>query len=183
MVLYGISSICSLFYFSCRSVADPGCLSRILTFTHPGSRIQDLKTAEKERGEKKFVVMPCLYPQISHKWTLFYFWHSDEKKFGPFSKNYRTFYSKIVTKLSKILVWDIGSEIRDPEKTYSVSQIRGSKKYRIRNTGFSVIFFWSTVPSSMIFFSFQGSFWAIQRCVQPCHAVRGRPQHRRDSVR
>jgi hypothetical protein len=39
-------------------VADPGCLSRILIFTHPGSRISDPKTATKERGEKKFVVIP-----------------------------------------------------------------------------------------------------------------------------
>jgi hypothetical protein len=53
------------------SVADPGCLSRIpdpgsriLIFTHPGSRIPDLgsripdpKTATKERGEKKLVVI------------------------------------------------------------------------------------------------------------------------------
>jgi hypothetical protein len=61
------------------SVADPGCLSRILIFTHPGSRIADPgsripdlgsrisdpgsripdpKTATKERGEKKFDVIP-----------------------------------------------------------------------------------------------------------------------------
>jgi hypothetical protein len=33
--------------------AYPG--SRILIFTHPGSRIPDPKTATKERGEKKFV--------------------------------------------------------------------------------------------------------------------------------
>jgi hypothetical protein len=39
--------------------------SRILIFTHPGSRISDLgsrisdpKTATKERGEKKFGVIP-----------------------------------------------------------------------------------------------------------------------------
>jgi hypothetical protein len=37
-------------------VADPGCLSGILIFTHPGSRIPDPKTATKERGEKKFVI-------------------------------------------------------------------------------------------------------------------------------
>jgi hypothetical protein len=43
--------------------AYPG--SRILIFTHPesripdlGSRIPDPKTATKERGEKKFVVIP-----------------------------------------------------------------------------------------------------------------------------
>ncbi len=33
---------------------------------------------------------------------------------GQYSKTYRTFYPKIVTKLSKIWVWDPGSEIRDP---------------------------------------------------------------------
>ncbi len=52
------------------SVADPGCLSRILIFTHPGSRISDPgsqipdlgsripdpKTGRKERGEKIFFV-------------------------------------------------------------------------------------------------------------------------------
>jgi hypothetical protein len=40
------------------SVADPGCLSRILIFVHPGSWIPDPKTATKERDEKKFVVLP-----------------------------------------------------------------------------------------------------------------------------
>ncbi len=42
------------------SVADPGCLSRILIFTHPGSRIPDPKTGTKERSEKKFDVIPFL---------------------------------------------------------------------------------------------------------------------------
>jgi hypothetical protein len=44
-------------------IPDPG--SRILIFTHPGSRIPDPgsripdpKTATKERGEKKFEVIP-----------------------------------------------------------------------------------------------------------------------------
>jgi hypothetical protein len=34
------------------SVADPECLSRILIFTHPGSRISDLTIATKEEGVK-----------------------------------------------------------------------------------------------------------------------------------
>jgi hypothetical protein len=33
---------------------------------------------------------------------------------GKFSNNYRTFYPKIFNKLSKIWVWDPGSEIRYP---------------------------------------------------------------------
>jgi hypothetical protein len=43
--------------FVMHSVADPGCLSRILIliFTHPGSRILDPKTATKERGEKNLL--------------------------------------------------------------------------------------------------------------------------------
>jgi hypothetical protein len=46
--------------------ADPGCLSRILIFTHPypRSRIPEPKTATKERGDK-IVVLPFLYPSIS----------------------------------------------------------------------------------------------------------------------
>jgi hypothetical protein len=39
------------------SVADPGCLSRITDPDFYPSRIPDLKTATKERGEKKFVVI------------------------------------------------------------------------------------------------------------------------------
>jgi hypothetical protein len=41
------------------------------------------------------------------------------------------FAQKIVTKLSKVWVWDPGSEIRDPEKTYSGS--RGQKGTGSRN--------------------------------------------------
>jgi hypothetical protein len=56
--------VCLVFLFG--RVADPGCLFRILTFIHPGSRILDLDlgflipdstTATKEEGEK-LVVRP-----------------------------------------------------------------------------------------------------------------------------
>jgi hypothetical protein len=46
--------------------------SRILIFVYPGSRISDSKTATKERGEKKFVVL--LF--CSHKY------HKIEKYFN-----------------------------------------------------------------------------------------------------
>jgi hypothetical protein len=55
------------------SVADPGCLSRILIFTHPGSRIPDPKTATKERGEKKLVVMPCFVATNFTKINIIFF--------------------------------------------------------------------------------------------------------------
>jgi hypothetical protein len=40
------------------SVADPGCLSRIPDPDFYPSRIPDPKTATKERGEKKFDIIP-----------------------------------------------------------------------------------------------------------------------------
>jgi hypothetical protein len=45
-------------YALCSSVADPGCLFRIPDPDFYPSRIPDPKTAIKERGEKKFVVIP-----------------------------------------------------------------------------------------------------------------------------
>jgi hypothetical protein len=39
------------------SVADPGCLSRILIFTHPGSRIPDSKTAMKDWVKKNLLYL------------------------------------------------------------------------------------------------------------------------------
>jgi hypothetical protein len=56
------------------------------------------------------------------------------KTFGQFSKNYKTFYSKIVTKLFKIWVWDPGSgkkPIPDPGSRGQKAPYPGS---RIRNT-------------------------------------------------
>jgi hypothetical protein len=55
--------------------------SRILIFTHPGSRIPDPKTATKERSEKKFDVIP-------------FYLATNFTKLGQFSKNYRTFCPK-----------------------------------------------------------------------------------------
>jgi hypothetical protein len=41
------------------SVADPGCLSRILIFfVHSRSRISDPTTAPKEEGGQNFFVLP-----------------------------------------------------------------------------------------------------------------------------
>jgi hypothetical protein len=62
------------------SVADPGCLSRIpdpdfypSRIPDSGSRIPDSKTAMKDRGEKKFVVIPFFWSHKFHKIELFYF--------------------------------------------------------------------------------------------------------------
>ncbi len=85
-VVFFDRNVFSLYLFS---VADPGCLSRILIFTHPGSRIlifthpgsrilifthpgsriPDPKTATKESGEKKFDVIPFY---VATKFTKLY---------------------------------------------------------------------------------------------------------------
>jgi hypothetical protein len=94
--------------------------SRILIFTHPGSRIPDLgsripdpKTATKERGEKKF-------PKIVH---YFSFEVLKKKIWANFQRIIELFTREIVTKLSKVWVWDPGS------------RIQGSKRHRIPDPG------------------------------------------------
>jgi hypothetical protein len=103
------------------SVADPGCLSRILIFTHPGprisypgSRISDLgswildpKTATKERGEKKFVVILFFVATKFTKLNTYYFvFEMLKKNVGQISRIIEVFTQKIVTKLSQIWFWD-----------------------------------------------------------------------------
>ena len=64
----GINQCCGSGMF----IPDPG--SRILIFTHPGSRIPDPKTATKERGEKKLVVITFyVATKISQNCKLFQF--------------------------------------------------------------------------------------------------------------
>jgi hypothetical protein len=82
-------------------IPDPG--SQILD---PGSWIQK---QQQKRQMKKNCCHTVLFlsPQISQNWKLLYFWNAEEKNLGKFSM---IFYPKIVTKLSKIWVWDPGSE-------------------------------------------------------------------------
>jgi hypothetical protein len=85
-----------------------------------------------------------------------------KKNVGQFSKKYFT--QKFVTtgNLSKIWVWNPGSEIRDPEKTYSGSRIR------IHNTDFIVMssFFDSDLYTHGFCISFAlldpGPYWEMQ---------------------
>jgi hypothetical protein len=64
--------------------------SRILIFTHPGSRIPDLgsripdpKTATKERGEKNFFVKHFFAATNFTKCKIILFLNCSRKKFGP----------------------------------------------------------------------------------------------------
>jgi hypothetical protein len=78
----------------------------------------------KDIGEKKFVVIPFFWSHKFHNIGLFCFRNVEEKNLCQFSKNYRLFTRKIVSKLSKIWAWDPGSgkkPIPDP----------GVKRHRI----------------------------------------------------
>jgi hypothetical protein len=57
-----------------------------------------------------------------------------KKIWANFQRIIKLFTKKFVKKLLKIWSWDPGSEIRDPEKTYSGSRIQG-KKHPIPDPG------------------------------------------------
>ncbi len=72
-------------------VADPGCLSWIpdpdfypSRIPDPRSRIPDPKTATKERGEKKFVVIPFFCSHKFHKIANYFILLMLKKKIWPF---------------------------------------------------------------------------------------------------
>jgi hypothetical protein len=85
------------------------------------SRIPDPKTAMKDIGEKKFVVIPFFGVINFTKLNYFIFKMVKKKIWANFQRIIELFTQKIVSKLSKIWVWDPGSEIR----------IQGSKRHRI----------------------------------------------------
>ncbi len=77
-------------------------------FPDPGSwflPIPGSKNSSKREGWKKIYCHTCFCSHL----TIFYFWNAEEKNLGQFSK---LFTQKIVTKLSKIWVWDPRSGIR-----------------------------------------------------------------------
>jgi hypothetical protein len=106
------------------SVADPGFFyisdprSWFLPTPDLGSRIPDPKTATKERGEKKIVVTFFVAKNFT-KLNIILFLKCWRKKWANFHRIIEVFTPKIVTKLSKIRVWDLRSGIR----------IQGSKRH------------------------------------------------------
>jgi hypothetical protein len=127
------------FFKATASVADPGCLSRIpdpdfypSRIPDLGSRIPDPKTAIKERGDKKIFCHTFLCSHKFHKIVNYFSFKVLKKKiWANFQRNIELYTKKLSKKLLKIWSWDPGSEIRDPEKTYSGSRIQGSKRHRI----------------------------------------------------
>ncbi len=127
------------------SVADPGCLSpipdpdfytsRILIFTHPGSRISDPdQKPQQKRGVKKICCHAFFCSYKFHNICNYFI-------FGSLKKKIWANFQRIIESLPKNLslssekygfeIRDLGSEIRDPEKTYSGTRIQGSKRHRI----------------------------------------------------
>ena len=94
-------------------IPDPG--SWFLPIPDLGSRIPDPKTATKERGEKKICCQTFLCSHKFHKNKNYFSFEVLKKKISAnFQRIIELFTQKIVTKLSKIWVWDPGSGIRDP---------------------------------------------------------------------
>jgi hypothetical protein len=123
------------------SVADPGCLSRIPDPDFYPSLIPDPKTAIKERGEKKLVFHTFFCSHKFHKIENYFIFGMLKKIiWANFQRIIELFTQKIVTKLSKIWVWDPGSgkkPIPDPRS-------RGPKgtgsRIRTRNTNFYIFY-------------------------------------------
>jgi hypothetical protein len=103
--------------------------SRILNFTYPGFRIPDPKTAMKDIDEKKFVVIPFFGVINFTKLNYFIFEMLKKKIWANFQRIIELFTQKIVSKISKIWVWDPGSATL--VKTYPGSRIQGPKGHRI----------------------------------------------------
>jgi hypothetical protein len=107
-------------------IMDPG--SRVLIFTHPGSRIADFgfripdpKTVTKERGENTFFCQTFFCSHKFHKIVNYFIFEMLKKNiWANFRRTIELFIQKIVTKLSQMWVWD---PIRDSEKNHSGSRI------------------------------------------------------------
>jgi hypothetical protein len=100
------------------SVADPGCLSRIPDPDFYPSRIQK---QQQKRGIKKNFCHNFLCSLKFHKIPNYFSFEVLNKKiWANFQRIIELFTQKIVTKLSKIGIWDPGSEIRDPQHCFLV---------------------------------------------------------------
>ncbi len=125
------------------SVADLGCLSRILIFTHPGSRISDPNTATKEGVKKKLVACHKFHKIENY----FSFEVLKTKIWASFQRIIELFTKKLSLSSQKYgfgiqdprsEIWDPGSGIRKKPIPDPGSGFRGQKgtgsRIRIRNT-------------------------------------------------
>jgi hypothetical protein len=129
-------------FFSVWRIRDVYPGSRILIFTHPGSRIPDLgsripdpKTATKDRGEKKIFVKPFFVATNFTKLNIILFLICWRKNFGPIFQELLKFLPKKLSPSRQKYgfgIRDPGSEIRDPrsgirKNPFPVPGSRGQK--------------------------------------------------------
>ncbi len=123
--------------------------SRILIFTHPGSRagIPDPKTATKEWGEKIFFCHNFLCSHKFHKIENYFSFEVLKKKiWANFQRIIELFTQKIVTKLSKICFWDPGSGknlFRIPDPGVKKAQDPGSGSATLNFYEVPVVLCWT----------------------------------------
>jgi hypothetical protein len=110
--------------------------ARILIFAHPGSRIQK---QQQKRGAKKLVFIPFFSHKFHKIVNYFIFEMLKKKLWDSFQRIIEFFIQKFITKLSKIWVWYLVSEIRDPG-------VQGSKRHRIPDPGSGS----ATLPCMMV---------------------------------
>ncbi len=117
---------------------DPG--SWFLPIPDPGSRIPDpgSKNINKRERWKKISCHTFLFSHKFHKILNYFSFEVLKKKiWANFQRIIELFTKNFFKKHLKIWPWDPGSEIRDPEKTYSGSRIPdpGVKKHPIPDPG------------------------------------------------
>jgi hypothetical protein len=96
------------------------CCGSGMFIPDPGS-----KNSKIEKGEKKIFVLPFFVATNITKIKNYLFW-------PIFTKNYRTFYSKICHPALKNM--GLGSGIRDRGSGKNIFRTPGPKRHRIRNT-------------------------------------------------
>jgi hypothetical protein len=87
-----------------------------------GIFIQDPGYNERSKRGGGMLSYLFLWPQVFHNWKLFIF-EQVQKKYEPVDKELKYF---LLLSSQKY-----GLQIRDPEKTYSASRIKGSKRHPI----------------------------------------------------
>ncbi len=133
-----------------RSVADPGCLSRIpdpdfLPIPDPGFRIPGSKNSNKREGGKKICCHNCLCSNKFHKIAHYFSFDVLKKKiWANFQRIIEHFTQKIVNKLLKLWIWDPEYEIRDPGSGKNLFRIpdSGVKKAPDPGSGSATLLIW-----------------------------------------
>ncbi len=122
-----VKQVYTVWFFD--SVADPGYLSRILIFTHPGSRISGpgSKNSNKRQGWNIFFCQTIFCRHKFHKTEYYFIFDMLKKTFGPIFQELLKFLPKKLSPSPQ----KYGFGIRDPRSGKNLFRIQGSKRHRI----------------------------------------------------